>query len=137
MNTKSTDNRLENPTRRQFVQGLTASAFLAGLAPSGLFAAPAAGNAQVLTGNRFELTLEEVEVNFTGKRRMATTINGSLPGPTLRMKEGEQITIRVTNKMSVTSSVHWHGLILPSNMDGVPGLSFAGIKPGESFTYQF
>ena len=137
MNTKSTDNRLENPTRRQFVQGLTASAFLAGLAPSSLFAAPAAGNAQVLTGNRFELTLEEVEVNFTGKRRMATTINGSLPGPTLRMKEGEQITIRVTNKMSVTSSVHWHGLILPSNMDGVPGLSFAGIKPGESFTYQF
>ena len=137
MNTKSTDNRLENPTRRQFVQGLTASAFLAGLAPSGLFATPAAGNAQVLTGNRFELTLEEVEVNFTGKRRMATTINGSLPGPTLRMKEGEQITIRVTNKMSVTSSVHWHGLILPSNMDGVPGLSFAGIKPGESFTYQF
>lgn len=137
MNTKSTDNCLENPTRRQFVQGLTASAFLAGLAPSGLFAKPAAGNAQVLTGNRFELTLEEVEVNFTGKRRMATTINGSLPGPTLRMKEGEQITIRVTNKMSVTSSVHWHGLILPSNMDGVPGLSFAGIKPGESFTYQF
>jgi CopA family copper-resistance protein len=137
MNTKSTDNRLENPTRRQFVQGLTASAFLAGLAPSGLFAAPTTSNAQVLTGNRFELTLEEVEVNFTGKRRMATTINGSLPGPTLRMKEGEQITIRVTNKMSVTSSVHWHGLILPSNMDGVPGLSFAGIKPGESFTYQF
>ncbi|WP_022953073.1 copper resistance system multicopper oxidase [Leucothrix mucor] len=137
MNTKSTDNRLENPTRRQFVQGLTASAFLAGLAPSGLFAAPTTGNAQVLTGNHFELTLEEVEVNFTGKRRMATTINGSLPGPTLRMKEGEQITIRVTNKMSVTSSVHWHGLILPSNMDGVPGLSFAGIKPGESFTYQF
>lgn len=137
MNTKSTDNRLENPTRRQFVQGLTASAFLAGLAPSGLFAAPTTGNAQVLTGNHFELTLEEVEVNFTGKRRMATTINGSLPGPTLRMKEGEQITIRVTNKMSVTSSVHWHGLILPSNMDGVPGLSFAGIKPDESFTYQF
>lgn len=135
MKNHSSDDRVANPTRRQFVQGLTASAFLAGLAPSNLFAA--AGNQQVLSGNTFELTLGETVVNFTGRRRIATTINGSLPGPTLRMKEGEEITIRVTNTMSVTSSIHWHGLILPANMDGVPGLSFAGIKPGETFTYQF
>ena len=137
MSNKPTDTCVESPTRRQFVQGLTASAFLAGLAPSSLFAAPATSNSNVLTGNTFDLTLSEVAVNLTGKQRMATTINNSLPGPTLRMKEGEDITIRVTNKMSVTSSIHWHGLILPSNMDGVPGLSFAGIKPGETFTYQF
>ena len=124
-----------NVARRQFVKGLTASALLAGLAPSSLLAAPA--NSTTLTGNTFDLTLSEIPVNITGKRRMATSINGSLPGPTLRMKEGEDITIRVTNKMSVTSSIHWHGLILPANMDGVPGLSFAGIKPGETFTYKF
>ena len=137
MKIKSTNTRIADPARRQFVKGLTASAFLAGLAPSGVFSAPKTTNNPVLTGNTFDLTLGEMLVNFTGKRRMATTINGSLPGPTLRMKEGEEITIRVTNKMAVTSSIHWHGLILPSNMDGVPGLSFAGIKPGETYTYKF
>ncbi|PWQ98329.1 copper resistance system multicopper oxidase [Leucothrix arctica] len=137
MKIKSTNKRIPDPARRQFVKGLTASAFLAGLAPSSVFSAPKTTNNPVLTGNTFDLTLGEMLVNFTGKRRMATTINGSLPGPTLRMKEGEEITIRVTNKMAVTSSIHWHGLILPSNMDGVPGLSFAGIKPGETYTYKF
>ncbi|PWQ92903.1 copper resistance system multicopper oxidase [Leucothrix pacifica] len=123
--------------RRQFVKGLGMTGLVAGLAPSELFAAPTVMDAPMLKGNTFDLTLTETPVNLTGQRRMATTINGSLPGPTLRMKEGERITIRVTNKMRVTSSIHWHGLILPSNMDGVPGLSFAGIKPGETFTYQF
>lgn len=137
MKNHSRDGSVVDPTRRQFVQGLTASAFMAGLAPSGLLAATATSHQPVLSGNTFDLTLGETVVNLTGKRRMATTINDSLPGPTLRMREGEEITIRVTNKMSVTSSIHWHGLILPANMDGVPGLSFAGIKPGETFTYQF
>ena len=126
-----------NPSRRQFVKGLAASGLVAGLAPEALFAAPTVSAAPLLQGNTFDLTLRETPINLTGRRRMATTINGSLPGPTLRMKEGERITIRVTNKMSVTSSIHWHGLILPISMDGVPGLSFAGIKPGETFTYQF
>ena len=126
-----------NPSRRQFVKGLAASGLVAGLAPEALFAAPTVSSAPILKGNTFDLTLSETPVNLTGRRRMATTINGSLPGPTLRMKEGDRITIRVTNKMSVTSSIHWHGLILPVAMDGVPGLSFAGIKPGETFTYGF
>jgi len=124
-------------SRRQFVKGLGMTGLVAGLAPSELFAAPLVTDAPMLQGNTFDLTLSETPVNLTGRRRMATTINGSLPGPTLRMKEGERITIRVTNKMKVTSSIHWHGLILPPEMDGVPGLSFAGIKPGETFIYQF
>lgn len=126
-----------NLARRQFVKGLGVTGLVAGLAPSELFSAPIVSDVPLLQGNTFDLTLTETPVNLTGQRRMATTINGSLPGPTLRMKEGERITIRVTNKMKVTSSIHWHGLILPTNMDGVPGLSFAGIKPGETYTYQF
>jgi FtsP/CotA-like multicopper oxidase with cupredoxin domain len=128
-----------NPGRRRFVQGLTMGSMLASLgmlSPSLLQAAP---NPEVpaLDGPNFELTIDEVAVNFTGKPRMATAVNGSVPAPTLRMREGERITIRVTNRLSVNSSLHWHGLILPTNMDGVPGLSFAGIKPGETYTYQF
>lgn len=65
------------------------------------------------------------------------TVNGSLPGPILRFREGEDAAIRVTNKLKEVSSIHWHGLIVPMNMDGVPGVSFAGIKPGETFSYRF
>jgi len=76
-------------------------------------------------------------VNFTGTPRMATTVNGSLPAPTLRWREGDTVTIRVKNRLNETTSIHWHGIILPFQMDGVPGISFAGIPPGETFTYQF
>jgi FtsP/CotA-like multicopper oxidase with cupredoxin domain len=83
------------------------------------------------------LSLGHILVNFTGKNKWATAINGSVPGPTLIWKEGDLVTINVQNNMAVDSSIHWHGMILPSNMDGVPGLSFAGIKPGQSYKYQF
>ena len=99
--------------------------------------ATAPGSPPVLTGTEFDLTIAETRVNFTGKSRMATTVNGSLPGPTLRMREGDTVTIRVTNRLAVDTSIHWHGLILPYQMDGVPGVSFRGIAPGETFTYQF
>jgi CopA family copper-resistance protein len=65
------------------------------------------------------------------------TINGSLPGPVIRLREGEEALLRVTNRLKETSSIHWHGLLVPPDMDGVPGVSFAGIKPGETFTYRF
>ena len=81
--------------------------------------------------------IDESPVNFTGVVRMATTINGSIPAPTLRLREGDDVTIRVTNKLSVPSSIHWHGIILPYQMDGVPGISFKGIMPGETFVYKF
>ncbi len=125
--------------RRRFVQGLSASGMLASLgmlSPALLRAAPNP-DVPILDGPIFDLSIDEVVVNFTGQPRTATAINGSIPAPTLRMREGDEITIRVTNNMSVSSSIHWHGLILPSNMDGVPGLSYAGIAPGETYIYKF
>lgn len=95
------------------------------------------GSAPILSGNEFDLIVDQTPVNFSGKDRMAVTINGSLPAPTLRWREGETVTIRVTNRLKVDTSIHWHGIILPFDMDGVPGVSFDGIKPGETFTYQF
>jgi CopA family copper-resistance protein len=68
---------------------------------------------------------------------MATLVNGSLPAPTLRWRQGDAVTIRVRNELAEPTSIHWHGILLPANMDGVPGLSFHGIMPGETFTYQF
>lgn len=139
MNQKKVPFEAVNTSRRRFVQGLTAGSMLASLgmlSPSLLKAAPNP-NVPILDGPNFDLTIDELAVNFTGQPRTATAINGSIPAPVLRMKEGDRITIRVTNNMDVTSSIHWHGLILPPNMDGVPGLSFAGIAPGETYVYQF
>lgn len=91
----------------------------------------------VLSGTNFDLVIDYQTVNFTGSQRRAITVNGSLPAPTLRWKQGDTVTINITNKLDVDSSLHWHGMILPTEMDGVPGLSFDGIKPGETFTYRF
>ena len=126
--------------RRRFVQGLSSGGVLAslGLISNNVLAAKQVmREVPVLNGPTFDMTIEEVIVNFTGQPKVATAINGSIPAPTLRMREGDDITIRVTNKMAVTSSIHWHGLILPNNMDGVPGLSFDGIGPGETYVYKF
>ena len=95
------------------------------------------GTANVLAGTEFDLTIAETPVNFTGAPRMATTINGSIPAPTLRWREGDNVTLRVTNRLSGETSIHWHGILLPYQMDGVPGISFPGIRPGETFTYRF
>jgi CopA family copper-resistance protein len=126
--------------RRRFVQGLAAGGVLAGT--SGLLRAATGpdtvpSSAPVLSGSHIDLVIAETPVNFTGITRMATTINGSIPAPTLRLREGDAVTIRVTNRLPVTTSIHWHGILLPYQMDGVPGLSFNGIAPGETFTYHF
>ncbi|WP_291984744.1 copper resistance system multicopper oxidase [Candidatus Accumulibacter sp. ACC007] len=131
-----------HPPRRRFVQGLAAGGVLAGL-PSFIGSALAAAGqgstatAPVLSGANIDLVVAETAVNFTGTPRMATTINGSIPAPTLRLREGDEVSIRVTNRLPVATSIHWHGIILPYEMDGVPGISFAGIAPGETFTYRF
>jgi CopA family copper-resistance protein len=91
----------------------------------------------VLRGTYFNLVIGETAVNYTGARRIATAINGSLPGPVLHWREGETISLRVTNRLAVPTSLHWHGILLPFQMDGVPGISFTGIAPGETFTYRF
>lgn len=85
----------------------------------------------------YDLVIEEKVINLTGAERAAKTINGSVPGPTLRWREGEDVTVRVTNRLGEPTSIHWHGLIVPAAMDGVPGVSFDGIATGESFTYRF
>lgn len=127
-------------SRRRFVLGASSLAALSALPLSGhVFAdVPRPTNGpQTLTGNQFDLSIGFQKVNFTGKQRIATTVNQSLPAPILRWKEGERVTLRVTNTLDHDSSIHWHGIILPSEMDGVPGMSFDGIKPGETFVYEF
>lgn len=137
---RSTALALPQHSRRRFVHGLAAGGVMIGLAPF-LRAARANGGsaagAPVLRGSEFNLEIGESPVNFTGSPRMATTINGSIPAPTLRWREGDTVTIRVTNRLRESTSIHWHGIILPYQMDGVPGISFAGIAPGETFTYRF
>ncbi|MCW8127690.1 copper resistance system multicopper oxidase [Microbulbifer halophilus] len=130
----------ENLSRRTFVTGVAAGAALLGSA--GAVAKPRQSTlnsdaVDTLRGNRFDLDIGYTPVNFTGRNRTAVTVNDGLPGPILRWKEGETVTLNVTNNLAHDSSIHWHGMILPSNMDGVPGLSFAGIKPGETYRYQF
>ena len=126
-------------TRRTFVKGLAAGSLLGGL---GLWRTPVwalngAAPVNELSGNEFELLIGETPVNFTGSARTAMTINGSLPGPLLRWREGDTVTLRVRNRLTADTSIHWHGILLPANMDGVPGLSFHGIEPGGVYVYQF
>jgi len=126
-------------TRRSFVKGLAATGLLGGL---GMWRAPvwavtSPGQPNVLTGTDFDLYIGELPVNITGAARTAMAINGSLPGPILRWREGDTVTLRVRNRLKQDTSIHWHGIILPANMDGVPGLSFHGIAPDGMYEYKF
>lgn len=124
-----------NPTRRTFVKGLGAATTLAGL---GLWRPLAqASDGRELAGQHFELFIGQTPVNITGQPRTALTINDSLPGPLLRWREGDTVTLRVRNRLDQDTSIHWHGIVLPADMDGVPGLSFAGIAPGGDYLYRF
>ncbi|EIZ81225.1 Copper-resistance protein CopA [Novosphingobium sp. Rr 2-17] len=96
--------------------------------------APASG---VLSGDRIALTVAESHFSTGGRSAHAITINGTLPAPLIRLKEGQTVQLAVTNGLKEDTSIHWHGLIVPFQMDGVPGVSFPGIRPGETFTYQF
>ena len=130
------------PSRRRFVQGLALGGVAAGLGFARLpsFAAEGArvdAGRAVLSGREFDLAIGEASVNFTGATRAATVVNGQLPAPLLRWRQGDTVTLRVRNTLPVRSSIHWHGIILPADMDGVPGLSFMGIAPGESYVYRF
>src|SRR5262245_54503340 len=127
-------------SRRTFVTGLAAG--VAGLGR----VIPVSGAArfqgprrpqEVLRGTSFDLSIGEAPMNFTGSIKVAQTINGSIPGPLLRWREGDTVTLRVANQLDEDTSIHWHGIILPANMDGVPGLSFHGIQPREAYTYRF
>ncbi len=96
-----------------------------------------AGSQIALSGHVIDLTIGEQLLRLDGRTGTAMTINGTIPGPVIRLTEGQQATLRVTNHLEESTSIHWHGLLLPPAMDGVPGVSFAGIEPGTTFTYQF
>lgn len=128
--------------RRRFIQGLAVGATVLSLGMRPLRAAagtagPAVVPPSVLDGTDFDLRIGATAINVTGRDRQAITVNGSLPAPVLRWREGDTVTMRVTNTLDEPTSIHWHGLLVPAGMDGVPGLSFPGIAPGETFVYRF
>jgi CopA family copper-resistance protein len=103
--------------------------------PRRALAAPS--RAPVLSGTEFQLEIGPVPMNVTGRAMTATGINGQIPAPILCWREGDTITLSVANRLSEPSSIHWHGVRAPSPMDGVPGLSFGGIAPSETYVYRF
>ena len=127
-------------SRRTFVKGLAVSGAAIGLGPwhAPLFAQGEPRKAwTTIAGSGFDLRIGETPMNVTGSPNVAFTVNGSVPAPTLRWKEGDTVTLRVANTLDEDASIHWHGIILPANMDGVPGLSFHGIRPRETYVYRF
>ncbi|WP_114953191.1 copper resistance system multicopper oxidase [Sphingosinicella terrae] len=128
--------------RRALIRGATLGGI--GLGLSGLFPAWAqpvsAGiGPQMPTLSGEEVRLEVAHSAFTvgGRTGHAVTLNGTLPAPLIRLREGQNVRIHVANGLDEDTSIHWHGLLLPFQMDGVPGVSFPGIRPGETFTYEF
>ncbi len=126
-------------SRRNFIKGIAAASVAGGLGIKtfNAFSAVSLVQPHMLTGNDFDLFIAETPLNITGNIRYAKTINSGLPGPLLRWKEGDTVTLRVKNRLKETTSIHWHGIILPANMDGVPGLSFHGIEPDDTYVYSF
>ncbi len=132
-------------SRRRFIQATGAFGLVAGferLAPA--YARPASGvnlwsdaSGVGAVQKDVNLAIDHTPFGFAGRRAIATTINGSIPGPLLRFREGDTARIHVTNKLKEDTSIHWHGLLLPNAMDGVPGVTFPGIRPKEIFTYEF
>ena len=123
-------------SRRLFVQGIGGGALALAGSKRRAFPAPGAARAG-LSGTEFDLEVGELPVNFTGRPRLATAVNGQVPAPLLRWREGDLIRVRVRNRLAVPTSIHWHGLLVPAAMDGVPGVSFDGIKAGATFSYEF
>ena len=89
-----------------------------------------------VSGRVIDLAVGQGAIEVAGRSGHAFAVNGSVPGPLVRLKEGEAVTLRVANHLAQDTSIHWHGLLLPFQFDGVPGVSFPGIKPGETFVYE-
>ena len=128
-------------TRRNLLKATAAGGLVAGassLLPAWARSATA-GNKGIFefAGNSFDLSIGRRAVEIGGRTGHAITVNGTLPGPLLRFREGENLKLRVRNMLEEDTSIHWHGLLVPFYMDGVPGVSFPGIKPGETFAYEF
>lgn len=135
----------EGLSRRQMLRQTGALSLLAAmeyLLPSYAWAIPPTEGLQrsaqqALTGEVIDLTIAETPFRVGNRIATAQTLNGTLPGPLIRLREGQDVTLNVTNRLKERSSIHWHGLLVPHGMDGVPGVSFPGIEPGETFVYKF
>ncbi len=131
-------------TRRDLLRSagaLSAASALGPLVPAWARGAALLGHSNTgiheLPGTHFDLEIDHTPVLIDGRRDEAVTINGTVPGPLLRWREGDEVTLRVTNRLHHDTSIHWHGMLLPPGMDGVPGISFPGIHPGQTFEYRF
>lgn len=123
--------------RRRFLRNTAAAGLLASFG-SILPAYARSRKINRATGGPINLYIDKLSQNVDGRKFPAQAINGTIPGPLLRLREGHEAVIRVTNRLKDEwTSIHWHGIILPFRMDGVPGVSFAGIAPGETFEYRF
>src|SRR5262249_55730267 len=126
-------------------QVLSAAAALGGGATlSSLFPAwarsqtPGVATASAVAGERIDLSIGHAPLTIGGKSGHALGINGTVPGPLVGLKQGQTARLAVTNRLAdEMTSIHWHGVLAPFQMDGVPGVSFPGIKPGETFVYEF
>ena len=137
-------------TRRTLIGGLGAASALAAMPAwaqghsmhrghgshgrSGLRIPPGFGE---LSGEVIDLTVGSGHRIVEGRRGPGIAVNGSVPGPLIRLREGQNVRLNVTNNLGLDTSIHWHGLLVPFHMDGVPGISFPGIRPGHTFAYEF
>jgi CopA family copper-resistance protein len=120
--------------------GLALTSVVPSWAMSGTMGIANMGLAQptgIVSGERIALTVGQVPFSVGGRSGHAITVNGSLPGPLIRLKEGQTVRLDVTNTLAEDTSIHWHGILLPFQYDGVPGISFPGIKPGQTYSYEF
>jgi len=122
---------------RRGLLALGGASVAASLLPAWARSAAATPGPEALSGEDIKLTIGHAPITVDGREGHAVAINGTVPGPLIRLKQGQNVRIAVTNTLDEDTSIHWHGVLTPSHMDGVPGLSFPGIKPGETFVYEF
>ncbi|AXK41778.1 copper resistance system multicopper oxidase [Erythrobacter aureus] len=127
-----------NTTRRSLIKSAVAIGGLAAMPAwaRGVSHGPIRQGFDEVSGRVIDLAVGEGPIAVAGRRGHAFAVNGSIPGPLVRLKEGEPVTLRVANRLAEDTSIHWHGLLVPFQFDGVPGVSFPGIKPGETFVYE-
>jgi len=137
-------NSLNKISRRSFIHTLGAGIFVAATHtafPLPLWARSERWGLEGLppARDRYDLTIGYSPLFIDGREGTATGINGTVPGPLVRLREGDDVTLNVTNALMDTehSSIHWHGILVPFPMDGVPGVNFAGIAPGETYHYRY
>ena len=126
--------------RRGFLAGGAAAVGIAGLYPAWAKSVShglAAKGFGTLSGNAIALTIAETSFDVNGRAGHAIALNGTIPAPLLRLREGERLRLTVNNHLDEDTSIHWHGLIVPFEMDGVPGVSFPGIRANSTFVYEF